>query len=86
MVGSRTLTAAVGLAIGLAISVLAWVYWDTLLLFVFLPFVPFLFWRPGSQCDAPTSHPRECPVCGFQTRNPEFEYCPRDGHRLETRR
>lgn len=82
MVGPRTITALIGLGVGLLISVLAWVYWDTLALFVFLPFVPFLFRRSG---DARRERPsvRECPACGFRTREPEFEYCPRDGRRLE---
>lgn len=45
MVGSRTLTALAGLAISLVVSVAAYVYFGTLLLFLFVPFVPFLF--PG---------------------------------------
>lgn len=86
MVGSRTITAVLGLTVGLTISVLAWIYFETLLLFIFLPFIPFLFWRPRSTgTNGPVPQVRECPVCGFQTRNPEFEYCPRDGHRLEKR-
>jgi hypothetical protein len=40
-------------------------------------FVPFLFRRE----DRPPV--RECPVCGFRTRDEGYEYCPRDGHRLE---
>lgn len=84
MVGSRTVTDVVGLAAGLLLSVLAWIYWDTLALFVFLPFLPFLFRR--SDADADRAPPvRRCPTCDFRTRDPEFEYCPRDGSRLETR-
>jgi hypothetical protein len=26
---------------------------------------------------------RECPVCDFRTRDPNYEYCPRDGERLK---
>lgn len=87
MAGSRILTALVGLAVGLAVSVAAWIYFDTLALFVFLPFVPFLFGSRsgtsgarGARKSAPPV--RRCRTCGFETRNPEFEYCPRDGGRL----
>jgi hypothetical protein len=48
------------------------------LFFLFVPFVPFLF--RGARERPPV---RECPVCGFRTRDPEYDYCPRDGHRLE---
>ena len=79
MVSARTATAATGLLASLAITVALWWYFDTLLVFLFLPFVPFLF-RTRARSQPPV---RECPVCEFQTRNDEFEYCPRDGHRLE---
>lgn len=78
MVGSRTATAAVGLAVSVAVSVAAWYYFDTLIAFLLLPFVPILFGRDGD--DAPR---RECPVCGFTSRDPSVEYCPRDGTRLD---
>lgn len=77
MVGSRTVTVLVGLAVSIAVSVIAWVYFDTLLVFLIVPFVPFLL--PG-RSDRPPE--RRCPVCGFSTRNPEFEHCPRDGTAL----
>ena len=76
---SRALTGLVGLLLGLAVSVAAWVYFDTLLLFLFLPLVPFLFRGRG---DSPPKA-RTCPVCGFETREKSFGYCPRDGTRLE---
>jgi len=85
MVGSRTATAAIGLLASLALSVALWWYFDTLAVFLFVPFVPFLLRRSGSD---PDPHPeldpeiRECPVCGFRTRNEEYDYCPRDGRRL----
>ena len=79
MVASRTATAAVGLLASLAITAVLWWYFETLLVFLFLPFVPFLFRSPGT--DRPPA--KECPVCGFRTRDGEFDYCPRDGHRLE---
>jgi len=86
MVGSRTLTAAGGLAVSLLVSVLAWVYLDTLLLFLVLPFVPVLFrgWG-GADQEPERERPRrrECPVCDYRTRDPTHDYCPRDGHRLE---
>lgn len=82
MVGSRTFSALVGLLLGLLLSVVAWVYFDTLALFLFLPLVPFLFRFPGDSSD--DASVRSCPVCGFRTRDPSYEHCPRDGHRLET--
>jgi hypothetical protein len=79
MVASRTATAAAGLLVSLALTVALWWYFETLLVFLFLPFVPFLF--RGRADDEPPV--RECPVCGFRTRAEDFEYCPRDGHRLD---
>jgi len=64
------------------VSALAWVYWDTLALFVFLPFLPFLFRRSGDE-DGESPPVRRYPTCGFRTRDPEFECCPRDGSQLE---
>jgi hypothetical protein len=43
MVDSRTVTAMAGLVVGLTVSGLAWVVVDTLLVLLFLTFVPFLF-------------------------------------------
>jgi hypothetical protein len=42
---SRTLTALVGLVGSLLISAVAWWYFDTLFVFLFVPFVPLLFRR-----------------------------------------
>jgi hypothetical protein len=83
MVSSRTATAVAGLLGSLAVTVALWVYFDSLFVFLFLPFVPFLF--RGRHSDGGSDRPpvRECPVCDFRTRNDDFEYCPRDGHRLE---
>lgn len=47
MVGSRTVTALVGLIVSLAISVAAWMVFDSLILFLFVPFVPLLLRRRG---------------------------------------
>lgn len=88
MVSSRAVTAVVGLLGGLLVSVAAWVFFDTVALFVLLPFVPFLFRRSGND-DAgagPRDPPKECPSCGFQTHRDDFTHCPRDGRRLEQRR
>ena len=75
----QTATALAGIAVSLAISILAWWYLGTLLLFLFVPFVPFFFsWRS----DPDTQSVRTCPRCGFQTTNEEYEFCPRDGERL----
>ena len=83
MVGSRTLTALVGIVASLAISALRYLYTGSLLVFLLVPFVPFLF-ATGHRETTPVERPplRECSRCGFRTRDPEFEYCPRDGSRL----
>lgn len=83
MVGSRTLTALVGLLLSIVVSILLWWYLDTLLVFLLVPFVPFLFRGVRGKPDEEPSVMRNCPRCGFQTRNDEFEYCPRDGRHLE---
>lgn len=79
MVSSRTVTALVGIALSVAVSVVAWIYFDTLLVFLLIPFVPFLFRGRGAEERA---HVKECPECGFGTRDPEVLYCPRDGTEL----
>ncbi len=84
---SRTATALAGLVVSLVVSVVAWVYFDTLFLFVFLPLVPFLFARgrgSGNGSDGERTV-YECPACGFRTADAEFAYCPRDGTELEAR-
>lgn len=81
MVSSRAVTALVGLAASLLVSVLAWIYFGTPVLFLFVPFIPFLFWREDREEAEPPE--RECPVCGFRTRDPSYAYCPRDGEPLE---
>jgi len=78
------LTAAAGIGGSLLVSALLWIYFDTFLFFLFIPFVPFLFRKLGGKSDdQPTT--RECPQCGFQTVNDDYEYCPRDGRRLRKR-
>ena len=82
---SRTVTALVGLALSVVVSVVAWVYFDTLFVFLFLPLVPLLFAR-GRRSGGDEEHTvYECPACGFRTGDPEFVYCPRDGTELEER-
>jgi hypothetical protein len=86
MVSSRLATAAVGVAVSLAVSVVLWQVFDVALFLLAVPFVPFLFGRGGDdRGDDASRHPTErtCPECGFSTRNPEFEHCPRDGAELE---
>ncbi|SDZ92007.1 hypothetical protein SAMN04488065_1222 [Haloplanus vescus] len=80
MVGSRTLTAVAGLAASLLVSAAAWYYFDTLLFLLVLPFVPLLWRRSAS-----TPSVRRCPACGFSSRDPSVEYCPRDGTPLDSR-
>jgi hypothetical protein len=76
--GSRTATALVVGALTLSVSAALAVYFDLFFLFVFAPFVPLLF--GGGDDDSPPV--RECPVCGFRTRDEGYEYCPRDGEKL----
>lgn len=80
MVSSRTATALAGLAGSVVVSVAAWIYYDTLLLFLVVPFVPLLFRRQLSGERPPV---KRCPVCGYETREPAFTHCPRDGTALE---
>ncbi len=77
MAGTRTISALVGLVLSLAVSAGAWYYFDTFLLFLFLPFIPIWFWR-----QTPDSPRKQCPTCGFQAHDPEVNYCPRDGTKL----
>ncbi|SEW27211.1 hypothetical protein [Natrinema salifodinae] len=91
MLGSRTATALVGLAASLLVSAVLWWQFETLAFFLFVPFVPFLFRGSGgekgrSQRDQQEAAVRTCPSCGFQTRNQAYDYCPRDGRRLEETR
>ncbi|MFC7045864.1 hypothetical protein ACFQH6_11005 [Halobacteriaceae archaeon GCM10025711] len=78
MVSSRTVTAVAGLLVGLAVSVVVWYAFGQVFLFFFVPFVPFLFRR---RADRPPV--RRCPTCGFETRDSDYEFCPRDGTPLE---
>ncbi|MFB6266877.1 MAG: hypothetical protein ABEI31_04390 [Halodesulfurarchaeum sp.] len=85
MVSSRLATAALGVAVSLGLTLLAWQYFGSPVFLLFVPFVPFLFRRRDSQQDAegPTQPSiRTCPECGFTTRDPDFQYCPRDGREL----
>lgn len=82
MPGSRTLTALAGLLASLAVSYVVWYYFDTLLLFLFVPFVPILL-RGPARGEERGRAVRTCPACGFRTVDPEYDYCPRDRTRLE---
>lgn len=77
MVSARSATALFGFLASLAVSVVLWFWLEIPAFLVVVPFVPFLFRRD----EQPPV--RECPVCGFRTRDEGYEYCPRDGHRLE---
>jgi len=81
MVDSRVLTAGVGLLASVAVSLFAYWQFDTLLVFLVLPFLPILF-RRGGDAEA-EERVRECPECGFRTTDPEFTHCPRDGRELD---
>ncbi len=80
MVSSRTATALVGLLGSLIVSIAAWVYYDTLLFFLIVPFVPLLFRR---QLGGERPSVKRCPVCGYETREPSYTHCSRDGAALE---
>ena len=67
----------IGLVASVAVSVVAWVHFGVPVFLVVLPFVPFLF----RSRDRPPV--RECPRCEFRTRDESYEFCPRDGERLE---
>jgi len=77
MVSARSRTALLGLLASLAVSLVLWAVFGVPAFLVVVPFVPFVFRRD----DRPPV--RECPVCGYRTRDPEFDHCPRDGHRLD---
>jgi hypothetical protein len=80
---SRTATAVVGLVASLAVSVALWYYFGTFLFFLFVPFVPFLFRGGDQEHEEWERRVRRCPTCGFETERDDFDYCPRDGTRLE---
>lgn len=81
MVGSRTLTALVGLLGSLAVSAALYWYTGSVLFFLFVPFVPFLF-GSGGLSDESGRQPKRCGRCGFETTEESYDYCPRDGSRL----
>lgn len=72
--------AIAGIVISLGISIVAWQVFGFPFFFLFIPFVPFLF-RGGTASTTPER--RRCPECGFTTREPDFEFCPRDGTQLD---
>lgn len=78
MTRSRLATAAVGVVLSLGVSALVWWATGSVLLFLVVPFVPFLFRDAGEPAET-----RTCPQCGFRTTDPDHEFCPVDGHRLE---
>ena len=84
MLGSRTATAVAGIPLSLLLSAVLWWQFETFAFFLLVPFVPFLF--GGSSRNESDPIVRTCPSCGFQTRNRAYDYCPRDGTRLEERR
>jgi hypothetical protein len=70
--------------LSLAVSAALWYYFDSLLFFLFVPFVPFLLrGSKGGGEDRSGPEVAECPTCGYRTADPEHDYCPRDGRRLE---
>lgn len=80
MVSSRAATAAIGVLASLLLSAAIWYVTGIGLFFLAVPFVPLLFRNRGSEAEPAL---QECPVCRFRTRDPDFDYCPRDGTPLE---
>lgn len=85
MASSRLVTALAGLVVSIGLSLVLWRVTGTALFFLFVPFVPFLLRGHGDAESRDDPSVLECPVCEFRTQNPSFEYCPRDGTRLEPR-
>jgi len=79
--GSRLVTALLGIAASLFLSAVLWWYFGSFVFFLFVPFVPFLF--RGSTGVRSQTTVSECPHCGFHTTDESYEYCPRDGTLLE---
>ena len=73
---SQVKTAILGVLLSLSVSALLWIYLDTFVAFFLVPFVPFLFGQRDRSVQT-------CPRCTFTTTDPEYEFCPRDGSRLE---
>ena len=80
MVGTRALVALLGLGVSVALSAALWYVFDVPFVFLFLPFVPFFFLRRGGAAGATPK--KRCPVCGYETQNPSYDHCPRDGTEL----
>ena len=83
MVSARLATAFAGVVLSLLVSVVVWYVFDVALFFLAVPFVPFLFRSRSDRSDNTEPTTWACPQCGFRTRDPDFDYCPRDGTRLE---
>jgi len=79
---SRTATALAGLLVSLALSALLWKVFGTPLVFLFVPVLPFVFGRERNRDHPPV---RTCPDCGFESHDPNVEFCPYDGARLDRR-
>jgi hypothetical protein len=78
---SRTVTAVAGVVGSLLVSAVLWLYFETAVFLLFVPFRPLLRGRRDGEPVEETV--RECPVCGFRTTETSYDYCPRDGTRLE---
>jgi len=78
---ARTATAVAGIVVSIAISAVLWWDFGTFVFFLFVPIVPFLL--RGLSREPREAATRACPVCGFRTAEDSYDYCPRDGHRLE---
>ncbi|WP_255149221.1 zinc ribbon domain-containing protein [Halorarius halobius] len=72
----RWAVASAGLLASLAVSVALYLLTDSVLVFLFVPFVPLL-WDRGDESV------RRCPACGFEPTDESVNYCPRDGTELD---
>ncbi len=79
---SRTVTALVGVIVSLVLSAALYVYTGSVLFFLLVPFVPFLFTAGRTTDSEPARETKQCGRCGFRTEDVSFEYCPYDGSRL----
>lgn len=69
------------LGVSVLLSVLGSLYFRSpfLALFLFFPFIPFVF---GRRQEASAAGAKACPTCGYATEDPLASYCPRDASRL----
>lgn len=80
----RWLLFLVLLIVSILLSLAGTLYFKSpfLSLFLFFPFLPFVF---GGRRDVDAAAVKSCPVCDYQTTDPLASFCPRDASRLSGR-